>query len=108
MLLRTLVTLVNLGTIAVALGILLAYPQYAGFAFYVLLGWMIGTLVLLYGPYANRQIGRGSAAPTTGPTGAPLPSVPSSHDLGFCIYCGTALPVGAPACPACGHRIART
>jgi hypothetical protein len=105
MLLRTLVTLVNLGTIAVALGILLVYPQYAGIAFYVLLGWMLGTLVLAYGPYANRQIGARPVTGAPGPSGSPLASVPSGHDVGFCIYCAAPLPVGAPICPACGHRV---
>ena len=113
MLLRTLLTLVNLATIAVAIGILFAFPQWAGVAFYVLLGWMIGSLVLVYGPWANRQVGRRSAVPSTaggapaagGPTGpaVPMRSTPLTSDLGFCIYCAAPLAPGVATCPACGH-----
>jgi hypothetical protein len=104
MLLRTLLTLVNLGTIAVAIGVLLAYPQYAGVAFYILLGWMVGSLILVYGPWANRHVGRRSSTSSgsagANPTGGarPLPS-----NLGFCIYCAAPLAPGSSTCPACGH-----
>jgi hypothetical protein len=105
MILRTLLTMVNLLTIAVAIGVLFAFPKYAGVAFYVLLGWFIGSLILVYGPWANRPIGRkrsaGPATPVVRPVGAgsgPLPS-----DLGFCIYCAAPLAPGTPTCPACGH-----
>jgi hypothetical protein len=104
MILRTLLTMVNLVTIAVAIGVLFAFPKYAGVAFYVLLGWFIGSLVLVYGPWANRPVGRRRTtapapafpSPRTGP--GPLPS-----DLGFCIYCAAPLAPGTPTCPACGH-----
>jgi hypothetical protein len=104
MMLRTLLTFVNLATIAVAFTVLFEYPQYAGIAFYVLLGWMIGSLVLLYGPWSSRSIGRGSGA--AGPGRPPMPGTfPSAlpTDLGFCIYCAAPLPIGARTCPACGH-----
>jgi hypothetical protein len=104
MLLRTLLTLVNLATIAAAIGVLFAYPQYAGVAFYILLGWMAGSLVLVYGPWSNRQIGRRNS---TGAAPAPMaptrPSRPLPSDLGFCIYCAAPLAPGTPTCPACGH-----
>lgn len=104
MLLRTLLTLVNLTTIAVAIGVLFAFPQYAGVAFYVLLGWMIGSLVLVYGPWANRQVGR--RATTGAPTAPQVPrsgAAPLASELGFCIYCAAPLAPGTPTCPACGH-----
>jgi hypothetical protein len=104
MLLRTLLTFVNLATIAVAIAVLYTYPEYAGVAFYVLLGWMVGSLVLLYGPWANRQVGRRSSATAAYPPTAPRPSSrPLPSDLGFCIYCAAPLAPGTPTCPACGH-----
>jgi hypothetical protein len=104
MILRTLLTLVNLVTIAIAIAVLFAFPSYAGVAFYVLLGWFIGSLVLVYGPWANRPVGRRQpAAParTSAPSGATSRPLPS--DLGFCIYCAAPLAPGTPTCPACGH-----
>jgi hypothetical protein len=105
MLLRTLLTLVNLLTIAVAITVLVTFPQYAGDAFYILLGWMVGSLVLVYGPWANRPIGRrpsdrSNSFPSArnGP-----PSGPRASELGFCIYCAAPLAPGAPTCPSCGH-----
>jgi len=104
MLLRTLLTLVNLATIAVAIGVLFAFPQYAGVAFYLLLGWMIGSLVLVYGPWANRPVGRRSASGPAPASAVPRPSSsPLPSDLGFCIYCAAPLAPGTPTCPACGH-----
>jgi hypothetical protein len=105
-LLRTLVTLVNFGTIAVAIGLLLAFPHFVGVAFYIILGWMIGSLALVYGPWSNRRVGRGAAGPTSTPSTAPVSTPLPSTDLGFCIYCAAPLPKGAARCPACGHAAA--
>jgi hypothetical protein len=106
MILRTLLTMINLATIAVAIVVLYEFPKYAGAAFYVLLAWMIGSLVLIYGPWANRPIGRraaGAPAPTTAlRSSAGRPPA----DLGFCIYCAAPLAVGASTCAACGHSAA--
>ena len=107
MLLRTLLTLVNLGAIAVAIVVLLAYPAYSGPAFYLLLGWMFGSMVLVYGPWGNRQVGRGRPPTAPLPSGsgaAAAPTVPSPAEIPFCIYCAAPLPSGATFCPACGHR----
>ncbi len=106
MLVRTLLTFVNLGAIAVAIGVLLAYPSYAGPAFYLLLGWMFGSMIIVYGPWGNRQVGSGRApAPSTSPAPAgPLATTPASTEIPFCIYCGAPLASGAAICPACGHR----
>ena len=106
MLVRTLLTVVNLGTIAAAVAVLFAFPQYSGTAFYLLLGWMFGSLVLIYGPWANRTIGAPAhdGPPSAGPGAAPLPSAAPSTDLGFCIYCAAPLANTAAVCPACGHR----
>lgn len=106
MLLRSLLIMVNLTTIVAAIVVLHDFPQYAGAAFYVLVGWMVGSLVLLYGPWANRPLNSfrtGAATPGT-PATAPLPSAVAPSDIPFCIYCAAPLPLRAPVCPACGHR----
>ena len=108
MLLRTLLTLVNFATIAAAVGVLLAYPQYAGIAFYIILGWMFGSLALIYSPWANRRIGS-VPPPTAGaPPDAPLSSA-AGHEhassIGFCMYCAAPLAPGTDRCPACGHTL---
>jgi hypothetical protein len=106
--LRTLLTLVNFATIAAAVGVLLAYPQWAGDAFYLLLGWMFASLALIYSPWANRRIG--------GPAGVGFgvsPDVPlaagSGHEhassIGFCMYCAAPLEPGTARCPACGRSL---
>ncbi|MCI4365265.1 MAG: hypothetical protein L3K10_04295 [Thermoplasmata archaeon] len=103
MLLRTLLTMVNLGTIAVAIGVLFVFPQYAGVAFYILLGWMFGSLVLVYGPWSNRQVGRSRAPNRALASSSPLSPGTRAADLGFCIFCAAPLAPGAPICPSCGH-----
>jgi hypothetical protein len=104
MLFRTLLTCINLTTIAVAILVLYEFPQYAGVAFYVVLGWMIGSLVLLYGPWANRQVGRRTPPPSSFPSsGTPARARPLPSDLGFCIYCAAPLAPGSSTCAACGH-----
>ncbi|MGP8071900.1 MAG: hypothetical protein ACLPZM_02070 [Thermoplasmata archaeon] len=115
MLLRTLLIMVNMATIVAVIFVLHDFPQYAGSAFYILLGWMIGSLVLLYGPWANRPVGAlrtapGTPAPTlpsattTPGSSVPLPSVAPPAEIPFCIYCAAPLTANAPVCPACGHR----
>jgi hypothetical protein len=108
MLLRTLLTLVNFGTIAVAVGVLLAYPQYAGIAFYILLGWMFGSLALIYSPWANRRLGSGASPATGAVADSPLSSA-AGHEhassLGFCMYCAAPLAPGTDRCPTCGHSL---
>jgi len=104
--LRTLLLMVNMTTIVAAIVILREYPQYVGTANYLLLGWLVGSLVLLYGPWGSRPIGSArSAAGTSAPTAAtPLPSASPPSDIPFCIYCAAPLTSRAPVCPACGHR----
>ena len=108
MLLRTLLTFVNFATIAGAIAILLAYPQYASIAFYVLLAWMFVSLALMYHPRGNR--------PVTGPSTSGIglsPDVPlasntgheHSSSIGFCMYCATPLAPGTDRCPACGKSL---
>src|SRR5580658_1581193 len=97
--LRTLLTLINFATIAAAVGVFLAFPAWAGYVFYILLGWMFVSLALIYSPWANRRVG-----PTTTTSAglgvssdAPL-STGSGHEhassIGFCMYCAAALEPG--------------
>ena len=108
--LRTLLTLINFGTIAAAVGVLLVFPQWAGYAFYLLLGWMFASLALIYSPWATRRIGSpGPSVPPGGASsGAPL-AAGSGHEhassLGFCMYCAAPLEPGTARCPACGRSL---
>ena len=108
MLLRTVLTLVNFSTIAAAVGVLLAFPQYAGIAFYLLLGWMFASLAMIYSPWASRRVGS-SAPPGLGVSAdAPLASAAGpapSNPIGFCIYCAAPIEPGAGRCPACGRSL---
>jgi hypothetical protein len=108
MLLRTLLTMVNFATIAAAVGVLLAFPAYAGIAFYVLLGWMFASLAMIYSPWANRRIGTGPASGLGVSPDAPL-STNGGHDpgssIGFCLYCAAPIEPGTARCPACGRSL---
>lgn len=107
--LRMVLTLVNFGTIAAAVVVLLRYPQWAGDAFYLLLGWMFASLALIYSPWAARSVGapRPGSGPSVSPD-APL-ATSSGHvhssSLGFCMYCAAPLEPGTPRCPACGRSL---
>jgi hypothetical protein len=108
MLLRTLLTLVNFATIAAAVGVLLAFPQYAAFAFYVLLGWMFASLALMYHPRASRPVSVAGPSRVSVSSDAPLLSG-AGHEhassLGFCMYCAAPLAPGTDRCPACGRTL---
>jgi hypothetical protein len=104
--LRTVLTLVNLTAFVAALIVLELLPQYAAYAFYALVAWMLASLVLLYRPGARRTIG---GAPASGPglsADTPLASGSAPQHasaFGFCIYCAAPVEPGTPRCPACGH-----
>lgn len=110
---RTAISLANLAAIAVAFFVLFELPQYYEYAFYGLLAWLVVGFVLFYAFRPVRSpLPPGGAVPSgggAGPAGpSPLPTGPSSGSsapLDFCIFCGNNLPVGAAACPACGHRV---
>ena len=108
MLLRTVLTLVNFATIAAAVGVLLAFPQYAGPAFYVLLGWMFVSLALIYSPWANRRVGSGASSgfgiSADAPLGGSAVHEPASS-IGFCLYCAAPIEPGTARCPACGRSL---
>ena len=109
---RVVVSIANLCVIAVAFVILIEYPQYADYAFYFLILWMVVGFVLLYSmrpsvptPSANPSA-EPSPFPSNAPVSAPLPSGSSSGStIGFCIYCAAPVSPGARACPACGHAL---
>ncbi|HTW39547.1 MAG TPA: hypothetical protein VMF04_01635 [Thermoplasmata archaeon] len=106
MLRRSVLTLVNFATIGVAIAVLIFFPQYSAIAFYVLLGWMVGSLALVYSPWASRPIGGGAppgpASADTTPLSAATGHVHSST-IGFCMYCAAPIEPGTARCPAC-HR----
>ncbi|MGA8542984.1 MAG: hypothetical protein WB947_05550 [Thermoplasmata archaeon] len=109
MLRRTVLTLINFATIAAAISVLLVFPQYSGIAFYILLGWMVGSLALVYSPWASRPIGSGkSTVAPTAPGDVPLANS-SGHvhasSIGFCMYCAAPIEPGTARCPACGRSI---
>jgi len=113
---RTWISLVNLVAIVVAFAVLFELPQYAGYAFYGLLGWILISFLLLYAfrvgrtsPATGAQLGTASpAGAAAGPGGTALPSTGGSGaqtSVDFCIYCGTTLPIAAAVCPTCGHSV---
>jgi hypothetical protein len=106
--LRAVLTLVNFATIAAAIAVLFVFPQYASIAFYVLLGWMFGSLVILYHPASNRTVGSAPAGGATIASDAPLVSATNgqhSSSIGFCMYCAAPVTPGTTRCPACGHSL---
>jgi hypothetical protein len=110
---RVWISLVNLAAIAVAFAVLFVLPQFATYAFYGLLGWILLSFFLLYGLRVGRtNPTAGTPAATSGASGAsgspPLSTAVGggpSVTLDFCMYCGGSLPVGAGVCPACGHAV---
>jgi hypothetical protein len=108
MLLRTLLTLVNLATIGVAVAVLLAYPAYSNIAFYFLLGWMFISLALMYSPRASRPVTTPASPGMTVTSASPLASS-AGHEhassIGFCMYCAAPLAPGTDRCPACGRTL---
>lgn len=109
---RILLSLAGLVVIAIAFFLIFEYPQFADYAFYMLIIWMVTNFVLLY---SLRP--RGPPAPTNAtanvspfpsqsplPSSAPAPTGPApSGSIGFCIYCAAPIAPGTRACPACGH-----
>ncbi len=71
---RTWISLVNLIAIVVAFTVLFALPQYSGYAFYGLLGWILVSFVLLYGMRVGRpNVQPGASGPEPGDRHPRLP-----------------------------------
>jgi len=107
--LRAILSLVNFAAIGAAIVILLAFPQVAGYAVYVLLPWIFVSLGLMYSPWANRTVGASPASSGVSVSSdAPLSSS-SGHvhasSIGFCMYCAAPLEPGTARCPACGRAL---
>ena len=108
---RVVLSLVGLGVIVLAFYLIFEFPQYADYAFYLLLSWMVVNFALLYAlrprgpPTASNSSPGASPFPSQLPSGPALPSGGStpSSSIGFCIYCATPVAPGTRACPACGH-----
>ncbi|HTT45971.1 MAG TPA: hypothetical protein VMH38_08195 [Thermoplasmata archaeon] len=111
---RVLLSIAGLVVIALAFFIIFEYPQFADYAFYLLIFWMVTNFVLLYSLRPRTLPAGGDASadvspfPSQGaalPSGAaPVSSTPSGG-IGFCIYCATPISPGTRACPACGHTL---
>jgi hypothetical protein len=108
MLVRTLVSIVNLAIFAVIIALEFLVPVIGGYLFWVIIAYFVGTLFFFRSPVMSKQItfGRPKTAPPSVPlpsssTGA-LPSAPNS--FGFCVHCGTMLTPGTIACPSCGRN----
>lgn len=107
---RVLFSLINIAVFLALFALLLLEPAYATLIFYVLLGWFIGSIVLLRASFMNRRLG-GTPAPAGTPGGpAPLPSgaAPLARgvdgaEIGFCPFCGTHIAPGTLVCPSCGR-----
>jgi hypothetical protein len=109
---RTVFSFVNLGVLALALGIWFLWPRYADYAIYGFLAWTVVGFVLLFVVWGSRPAAAGThgaagAGPSAGadPSRGPSPPAAASAPIGFCVYCGTDLPVGATRCAACGHGV---
>ncbi|HTZ61296.1 MAG TPA: hypothetical protein VMC82_01435 [Thermoplasmata archaeon] len=107
--LRTLLTILNFASIGITIVILIEYPSLAPDVFYVLLGWIFGSLALIYSPWAARPV-TGTAPPRGPSVSADVPLVsPASPQhasaLGFCLYCATPIEPGTARCPACGRAL---
>lgn len=110
---RATLSLVNLAAIVAAFVVLFELPQYAQYAFYGLLAWIVVGFVLMYVPGVGRPSASGTgtagAPGSLDPTTAgPFPGTPSEAapvPIDFCVYCGTTLSPGVPTCAACGHRV---
>lgn len=109
--LRTALSLANLVAIVVAFLVLFEFPAYASIAFYALVAWIFVGFGLMYLP-GSRASPTGTDSSLASPfpgSGRPLPSgtgASPSPAIDFCVWCGTTLPAGAVACPACGRRVA--
>ncbi|MCI4368930.1 MAG: zinc ribbon domain-containing protein [Thermoplasmata archaeon] len=108
MLLRTLLTIVNLGILVAAILAWVFDPAVSGYLFYGLLFWFIASIFIGRLPEMNRRVleSRPSWAGSPPPApGAPLPSAPAGTELGFCARCGANVASGTVVCPSCGRAL---
>ncbi|MCI4351618.1 MAG: zinc ribbon domain-containing protein [Thermoplasmata archaeon] len=106
MIVRTLVSIVNLLIFAVIIALEFLVPRLGGYLFWVIIAYFVGTLFFFRSPIMSKPITFGGAKPSS--VARPLPSssgaLPSGGEsLGFCVHCGTLLTAGAIACPNCGR-----
>lgn len=95
----------NLALFGAAIAAEFLLPAYSGIIFYALLGWMLVSLVIFYGPGSRGAFGR--PQPTASgplPSSGAAPSGPPTR-IGFCVYCGTEMSADATTCPSCGRAV---
>lgn len=107
MLVRTLVSIVNLAIFGVIIALEFLLPTLGGYLFWIIIAYFVGTLFFFRSPVMSRPITFGKPKPAA--PNAPLPSSAgaassSSSSLGFCVHCGTLLSPGQIACPSCGRN----
>jgi hypothetical protein len=101
-LLRTVLSFVNLGVLTATLFVWFELPLYSDYALYACLAWVLAAFAVMYSRWGDRRIGSAAAPASSGP---PLATSPGSASLGFCIFCAAILPPGVPRCPECGRAI---
>ena len=100
MLVRRAVAFMSLGLLAVALLVEILYPAYATLVSYLLLIWVVASLLMFFGRPGDRT----AAGPTASPAPAALPGASGPPvAIDFCVYCATPLTSGAAICPNCGR-----
>lgn len=99
---RSVVPFVSLGVLLAAVLLQFLFPQFSTIIFFVLLAWVIASLVFFLRPSAMR-----GPRPTLSATSPMAPPNLSglTPDLGFCIYCATPIEPGTTTCPSCGRAL---
>lgn len=113
MLIRSIVTIVNMAAFGVAIAFQFLYPSVALPVFYGLLGWYVASIVVYRLPFMSRPVGSatatsasGNALPSVGPTATtPLPLAAGGTPSDFCVFCAAKVEPGTLVCPSCGKPI---
>ena len=99
---RGVFSIVNTVLLGLAVAVMFAFPQYAGYALYAILGWIAAGLTLTWTGWAT-----GPTPAPTAPAGAGgLPSAaPTTSRIDFCVFCGRRFLPGERVCVDCRHPL---